>query len=623
MTDEFIPQRIGDYEILGVLGNGGMGKVYKVRNVISDRVDAMKVLLPNLAGQKELAERFLREVKVLASLNHPNIAALRTAFMDNDRLVMIMEFVEGETLAQRCQTGPVPIADSLHYVDSVLAALSYAHAHNVIHRDIKPGNIMITPDGTVKLMDFGIAHSENSADLTKTGTALGSVRYMSPEQIQGGAIDARSDIYSLGVTLYELATGQPPFKADSDVSLLAAHLNQIPRRPIELRPDLPQGLNDIIVMALAKDPAKRFQTADAFRNALHSVSDKFSVSSGITAPISAPPPAAMAAVAASSASGSARGGAAGIPGATPLTGQGQPQASASAPQSGMRDAGLGEAGSRANFPPQDAPHAASHRGRYIALGAAIVLVVLVAAGISVPRWIKARAGNKAAGSALTGAPQEAGAPRTGDATAPADPNAAPAGSTAPADTTNAPAAGTPLGAAPNSDATGVNNPGGDANSAPPPTGNPPPNAAPVNPAPMNPAPMAPAANIPVPRAVAPRPLRHSVNGPPPQAPPQPETSANAPPQAPANSAQLGELEHQIDQASGRAAAVKSSLDVMKQSMSRQGLGLRGDIVAAEARMDNDLAKADGALQNGDAARAKIYLDQAETEISTIERFLGR
>jgi len=605
MTDESIPQRIGDYEVLGVLGNGGMGKVYKVRNVISDRVDAMKVLLPNLAGQKELAERFLREVKVLASLNHPNIAALRTAFMDNDRLVMIMEFVEGETLAQRCQTGPVPIADSLHYVDSVLAALSYAHAHSVIHRDIKPGNIMITPDGTVKLMDFGIAHSENSADLTKTGTALGSVRYMSPEQIQGGPIDARSDIYSLGVTLYELATGQPPFKTDSDVSLLAAHLNQIPRRPIELRPDLPQGLNDIIVMALAKDPAKRFQTADAFRNALHSVSDKFSVSSAITAPISAPPPAAMAAVAASGAPVTARGSAAGIPGATPLTGQGQPQASA--PQSGMRDAGLGEPGSHANFPPQDAPRAASHRGRYIALGAAIVFVVLVAAGISVPRWIKARAGNKAAGSALTGAPQEAGAPApTGDANTSPDSNAPPSGSAAPA-------AGTPLGVAPNSDATGVTNPG-DANPAPPTT-----NAAPpLNPAPMNPAP---AAGYVPPVAVKPRPMRPPVNRAPQQAPP-PDNSPNAPPPD-ANAAQLNELEHQIDQASGRAAAVKSSLDAMKQAMSRQGLGLRGDIVASEARMNNDLAKADSALQAGDAARAKTYLDQAETELNTIERFLGR
>jgi serine/threonine-protein kinase len=442
---------------------------------------------------------------------------------------------------------------------------------------------------------------------------------MSPEQIQGGAIDARSDIYSLGVTLYELATGQPPFKADSDVSLLAAHLNQIPRRPIELRPDLPQGLNDIIVMALAKDPAKRFQTADAFRNALHSVSDKFSVSSAITAPISAPPPAAMAAVAAGGAPATARGSAAGIPGAPPITGQGQPQASASV-QSGLAGAELGAPGSHYNVPPPDATRAANHRGRYIALGAAIVLLVLVAAGISVPRWIKARAGNKAAGSALTGAPQEAGAPPAGDATAPADPNAPPPGSTAPADTTNAPAAGTPLGAAPNSDANGTNNPGGDANSAPP--ANAPPNAPPANPAPINAAPMAPAANIAVPRAVAPRPARHSVNAPPQQAPP-PDTAAIAPPPPDANAAQLNELEHQIDQASGRAAAVKSSLDVLKQSMSRQGLGLRGDIVAAEARMDNDIAKADGALQNGDAARAKTYLDQAETEISTIERFLGR
>ena len=604
MTDESIPQRIGDYEVLGVLGNGGMGKVYKVRNVISDRVDAMKVLLPNLAGQQELAERFLREVKVLASLNHPNIAALRTAFMDNDRLVMIMEYVEGETLAARCARGPVPIADSLHYVDSVLAALSYAHQHNVIHRDIKPGNIMITPDGTVKLMDFGIAHSENSADLTKTGTALGSVRYMSPEQIQGGPIDARSDIYSLGVTLYELVTGQPPFKADSDVSLLAAHLNQIPRRPIELRPDLPQGLNDIIVMALAKDPAKRFQTADAFRNALHSVSDKLSATSVITAPISTPPPVAMAAVAAASAPTPVS--AAAISSAPPPpTAQPQPQASAVMPP--------------AYAPPPAMVQAAGHRGRYIALGAAIVLVVLVAAGISVPRWIKARAGNKAAGSALTGAPQQAGATApTGDANSAPDQNSAPSGSTAPADSNNPPA-----GAAPNSDGSGVTNPGGDANPAPP-AANAAPIAPPVNPAPMNPAPLNPppaAGDVP-PVAVRPRPSRPRVNAVPQQAPP-PENLANAPPSADANAAQLNELEHQIDQASGRAAAVKSSLDTLKESLNRQGLGLRGDIVASEARMNNDLAKADSALQAGDSARARTYLSQAEAELSTIERFLGR
>src|ERR1700722_6282313 len=137
MMDLQVGSTIGDYEILGELGNGGMGKVYKVRNVISDRVEAMKVLLPNLQDQKDLADRFLREIKVLASLNHPNIAALQTAFTANNQLVMIMEYVQGVTLAQKIEQGPVPIVDALNYIDAVLAALGYAHAHNVVHRDIK------------------------------------------------------------------------------------------------------------------------------------------------------------------------------------------------------------------------------------------------------------------------------------------------------------------------------------------------------------------------------------------------------------------------------------------------------------------------------------------------------
>src|SRR5271156_940369 len=138
MSDDFVPgQRLGDYEILGVLGAGGMGKVYKVRNVISDRVEAMKILLPNLASQKELAERFLREIKLLASLDHPNIAALRTALTLDDQLVMMMEYVEGVTLASRLQQGPIPAADGVNYTEQLLGALSYAHKLNVIHRDVK------------------------------------------------------------------------------------------------------------------------------------------------------------------------------------------------------------------------------------------------------------------------------------------------------------------------------------------------------------------------------------------------------------------------------------------------------------------------------------------------------
>src|ERR1700687_2715680 len=158
MSQDYIAgQHLGDYEILGVLGAGGMGKVYKVRNTISDRVEAMKILLPDLAGQKELADRFLREIKVLASLHHPNIAALRTALTLDNQLVMIMEFVPGTTLAAHLEEKAISWGDALTYMDQVLAALSYAHKQKVIHRDIKPANMMLMPSGVIKLMDFGIA----------------------------------------------------------------------------------------------------------------------------------------------------------------------------------------------------------------------------------------------------------------------------------------------------------------------------------------------------------------------------------------------------------------------------------------------------------------------------------
>src|SRR5262245_43005112 len=152
-------KRIGDYQILNELGSGGMGRVYRVRNVISDRVEAMKVLLPDLAGRQELAARFLREIKLLASLNHPNIAQLRTALEVDNQLVMIMEYVEGTTLAARLEKGPIPTSDALNYIDQALEALSYAHKQGIIHRDIKLSNMMLTPQGVVKLMDFGIARS--------------------------------------------------------------------------------------------------------------------------------------------------------------------------------------------------------------------------------------------------------------------------------------------------------------------------------------------------------------------------------------------------------------------------------------------------------------------------------
>ncbi|MBI3683941.1 MAG: serine/threonine protein kinase [Acidobacteria bacterium] len=291
-----IGERVGDYEILAVLGAGGMGKVYKVRNVLSDRFEAMKVLLPDLAGDPELADRFLREIKVQASLTHPNIASLYTALTFKNQLLMLIEFIEGMSIEKLLEAGPLPLDKALDYLLPVLAALQYAHSRGVIHRDIKPANMMVTPEGAVKLMDFGIAKMREDKRLTQTGRTVGSLFYMSPEQIRGGQqLDPRSDIYSLGISLYEIVTGKRPFEGTSDFSIMAAHLQQNPVPPIQVDPALPPLLNEIIMMAIAKDPAARFQSAEAFRNALINVQSTLKGVAPQVAPqmASPPPPAAQ------------------------------------------------------------------------------------------------------------------------------------------------------------------------------------------------------------------------------------------------------------------------------------------------------------------------------------------
>jgi eukaryotic-like serine/threonine-protein kinase len=263
-----IGQTLNGYQVIALVGRGGMGKVFKVRNVISDRVEAMKVLLDDTTAAPELAERFLREIKVVASLDHPNIAGLRTAFRADNQLVMIMELVEGSSLAEKLRGGRLNAPYAADCVCQVLAALSYAHKQGVIHRDIKPGNILITSRGVVKLTDFGIASKAGDARLTATGMALGSLYYMSPEQVKAVPLDARSDLYSVGATLYECVTGNHPFLGDSFYVIMQAHLELKPVPPIKLSPDIPVGLSRIIERALEKAPENRFQTAEEFRNAL-------------------------------------------------------------------------------------------------------------------------------------------------------------------------------------------------------------------------------------------------------------------------------------------------------------------------------------------------------------------
>src|ERR1700730_2129171 len=249
----------GDYKIIGVLGGGGMGRVFKVEHVITRRLEAMKILLRDQANQQELVRRFLREVRVQASLNHPNIASVYNAFLVEDDLLMVMEFIEGESLERLIQRGPIPWRTAAGYACQALKALDYAHARAITHRDIKPSNILITPEQIVKITDFGLAKiTREDVRLTQSGAVMGSVYYAPPEQVKGSsAIDGRCDVYSLGVVLYEMVTGCKPFDGASHFAIMCGHVAEAPLPPIRLCSDLPQALNHVILTTMAKTPDQR------------------------------------------------------------------------------------------------------------------------------------------------------------------------------------------------------------------------------------------------------------------------------------------------------------------------------------------------------------------------------
>jgi len=271
-----IGEHLGKHSIIAEIGRGGMGTVYEAEDTTLGRKVAIKLLNPSLLGKggKEL-ERFQSEARIQANLNHPNIVTLHDIQPYQDSYYMVMEFVEGRTLAQLVKSGgALPPHIVVTISKQVLEALEAAHGHRVVHRDLKPANIMLTSEGLAKVMDFGIAKGEGSKNLTATGAIVGTVYYMSPEQVRGETLDARSDIYSFGIILFELLTGRVPFQADSDFSIMVQHVRSAPPPPTQLLPEIPSAMEDIVLKCLEKDPKARFQTAREVASALESFEEQ-------------------------------------------------------------------------------------------------------------------------------------------------------------------------------------------------------------------------------------------------------------------------------------------------------------------------------------------------------------
>ncbi|MFN7933445.1 MAG: serine/threonine-protein kinase [Bryobacteraceae bacterium] len=262
-----VGDRIGDYLLTGHLGSGAGGDVFRVEHSITSRVEALKILYATESRERE--ERILREAKLQARLNHPNITAVHNAFWWNGDLALVMELVDGNSLKHILAQGPLTPASILHYARQILRALAHAHRREVIHRDISPSNILVTTKGQIKLTDFGLAKEKAGPNITQAGTLMGSVFYIAPEQVRSSAeVDFRADLYSCGAVLYEMYTGAKPFDGGNVFELMLAQAESAPIPPSRRNNKLSARLDIVLLKALEKDPQARFSSAMDFLSAL-------------------------------------------------------------------------------------------------------------------------------------------------------------------------------------------------------------------------------------------------------------------------------------------------------------------------------------------------------------------